>query len=78
MSLTSVDLPDPLTPVTAVRTPSGNETVTFCRLFTGAVDDELAPRRPGTPHSWSLDLDPAAQVGARQRVGAVQEVVEDA
>jgi hypothetical protein len=29
MSLTSVDLPEPLTPVTAVSTPSGKSAVTF-------------------------------------------------
>src|ERR687887_2315739 len=36
MSLTSVDLPDPLTPVTAVRTPSGILTSMFLRLFSRA------------------------------------------
>jgi hypothetical protein len=36
MPLTSVDLPEPLTPVTAVSTPSGNSAVTFCRLFSRA------------------------------------------
>lgn len=33
MSLTSVDLPEPETPVTAVRTPSGKETSMSRRLF---------------------------------------------
>src|SRR5215213_9680103 len=32
MSLTSVDLPEPLTPVTATKSPSGKETSTLCRL----------------------------------------------
>ena len=32
MSLTSVDLPDPDTPVTAVSTPSGNATSMLRRL----------------------------------------------
>lgn len=36
MSLTSVDLPDPETPVTAVRTPSGKETSMSRRLFSRA------------------------------------------
>ena len=36
MSLTSVDLPDPLTPVTAVSTPSGILTSMFLRLFARA------------------------------------------
>ena len=38
MSLTSVDLPLPLTPVTSVITPNGNSTSIFLRLFS------LAPR----------------------------------
>src|SRR3954447_15672760 len=33
MSFTSVDLPEPLTPVTAMKTPSGNVTSMFLRLF---------------------------------------------
>src|ERR671910_2240329 len=33
MSLTSVDLPDPDTPVTATKHPSGNDTSMFLRLF---------------------------------------------
>ena len=33
MSFTRVDLPDPLTPVTATKFPSGNVTEIFLRLF---------------------------------------------
>ena len=33
MSLTSDDLPDPLTPVTATKTPSGISTVMLSRLL---------------------------------------------
>jgi hypothetical protein len=33
MSLTSVDFPEPLTPVTAMKTPSGMVTSRFLRLF---------------------------------------------
>ena len=33
MSFTSVDFPEPETPVTAVKTPSGKRTVRFLRLF---------------------------------------------
>ena len=33
MSLTRVDFPDPLTPVTATNAPRGIETSTFLRLF---------------------------------------------
>ena len=36
MSLTSVDLPDPLTPVTATKVPKGIETFTSLRLFSFA------------------------------------------
>jgi hypothetical protein len=42
MSLTSVDLPDPETPVTAVRQPSGKRAVTFCRLFARAPTTVIA------------------------------------
>ena len=33
MSLTSVDLPDPLTPVTATNAANGKVTSIFCKLF---------------------------------------------
>jgi len=36
MSFTSEDLPEPLTPVTAVKVPSGNVTETFLRLLASA------------------------------------------
>ena len=36
MSLTSVDLPEPETPVTETKQPSGNETSTSLRLFSRA------------------------------------------
>ena len=45
MSLTSVDLPEPLTPVTAVSTPSGILTSMFFRLFS------RAPRMTSSPFS---------------------------
>jgi hypothetical protein len=45
MSLTSVDLPDPLTPVTAVSRPSGILTSMFFRLFS------RAPRMTSSPFS---------------------------
>ena len=34
--LTSVDLPEPETPVTAINFPRGNLTLMFCRLFSAA------------------------------------------
>src|SRR5436309_2732085 len=49
MSLTSVDLPDPLTPVTAVSTPSGILTSMFLRLFARAPDDQIALHRRPAP-----------------------------
>ena len=45
MSLTSVDFPDPDTPVTAIRQPSGNATSTFFRLCSLPPDHHLT--RPG-------------------------------
>ena len=49
MSLTSVDLPDPETPVTATRQPSGNETsMSLQVVLAGAADgDHLAGARVG-------------------------------
>ena len=37
ISLTKVDLPDPLTPVTATKAASGKVTSIFCRLFSFAA-----------------------------------------
>ena len=45
MSLTSVDLPEPETPVTAVSTPSGKETSMSCRLFSRAPCTVSCARR---------------------------------
>src|SRR6185312_10084392 len=46
MSLTSDDLPDPDTPVTAVNVPSGNATSTLRRLCSRAPSTTSS--RPGT------------------------------
>ena len=43
ISLISVDLPDPLTPVTAVNTPSGIVTSTFFRLLARAPRTTISP-----------------------------------
>jgi hypothetical protein len=43
MSLTSVDLPEPETPVTATSSPSGNATSRFFRLFARAPRCDLLP-----------------------------------
>ena len=42
MSLTSDDLPEPLTPVTAVNAPSGKSTVTFLRLLASAPTTRIS------------------------------------
>ena len=47
MSFTSDDLPDPLTPVTTVKVPSGNSTVTSFRLFCLAPTTRMACPLPG-------------------------------
>ena len=47
MSLTSVDFPDPLTPVTAVSTPSGILTSRFFRLFARAPRMTISPFSSG-------------------------------
>ena len=43
MSLTSVDLPEPLTPVTAVNVPIGIVTSTFFRLLARAPRMTISP-----------------------------------
>jgi hypothetical protein len=47
MSLTSVLLPEPETPVTTVKAPMGNSTVRFLRLFCRAplITSSLRPAR---------------------------------
>ena len=47
MSLTSVDLPEPLTPVTAVSVPSGIETSMFLRLLARAPRITISPLSAG-------------------------------
>ena len=51
MSLTRVDLPLPETPVTTVRTPSGNETLISLRLFPLAPTTETNLSEPGRRRS---------------------------
>ena len=64
-------LPDPLTPVTAVSTPSGIRTSMFFRLFArGAADDEIALQlRPARRRRG--DLARAGQVGAGHRLAGL-------
>jgi hypothetical protein len=48
MSLTSVDLPEPETPVTATKQPSGNDDVDVLQVvLAGADDGQLATGRSG-------------------------------
>src|ERR1051325_2136987 len=47
MSLTSVDLPEPLTPVTAVSTPNGMRTSRFFRLLARAPRITRSPFNSG-------------------------------
>ena len=79
MSLTSVDLPDPLTPVTAVSTPSGNDTVTSCRLFSRAPWTTISRfGRERSPHRRGLDLESFGEVRTRHRVAAGEQLVDGA
>src|SRR5256885_1751785 len=84
MSLTSVDLPDPLTPVTAVSTPSGILTSMFLRLFARAPLMIRSPFIDGRrPFGVGIDFAPvryaavseadALSFAARQRRGAAAE-----
>ena len=70
VSLISVDLPEPDTPVTQVISPSGNSAVTFLRLL--AVAPMTRSMRFGSgdaPHGRYRDAPPAAQVLTGDGVG---------
>src|SRR6478672_1566854 len=69
MSLTSVDLPEPDTPVTAVKTPRGKLTSTSRRLCSRAAR---------TAHGRDRDLTATAEVLAGHRVGVGEEVLDRA
>ena len=74
MSFTSVDLPEPETPVTTVITPSGNVTSRFFRLFSRAprMRDRRAVRLP--PLRTHLDLRSARDVSPGQRIRHVLDL----
>ena len=75
MSLTSVDLPEPETPVTATKSPSGNETSTSRRLCSVRPEDrELAARGARAAHRRHRDLATAREVLAGHGVGVGVEV----
>ena len=66
MSLTSVDLPEPDTPVTATNSPSGNADVDVLQVvLVGAVDGELAALGARAAYGGDRDLAPAGEVLAR-------------
>ena len=63
MSLTSVDLPEPETPVTATNSPSGNDDVDVLQVvLAGAVDGQLAAGRPRAAYGGHRDLAAAGEV----------------
>ena len=69
MSLTSVDLPEPLTPVTAVNVPIGIVTSMFFRLLARAPRMTISPRAGRPPRGRRGDRALAARYGAGQRPG---------
>ena len=72
MSFTSVDLPDPDTPVTATSVPSGNDTVMSCRLFARPPTTVTTlPLR--SAHRRDRDLAATGEVLPRDRVGVREE-----
>ena len=76
MSFTSVDFPEPDTPVTEVSTPSGNETSISCRLCSLApttVSWRRAVDR--SPDSGHLDALPAGKVCAGEGLAVAQQLV---
>src|SRR5581483_10836410 len=77
MSVTSDDLPDPLTPETAVNVPRGNATSRSFRLFARAADDELAAVAHAPP--WrDRDRAVAPQVGRRERALVAEHLFDGA
>ena len=73
--MTSVDLPDPLTPVTVIRTPSGISTSMSFRLFSRAPLMTIDPRVVGRRVLRRFDRQLALQVGAGQRSVAVRQQI---
>ena len=75
MSLTSVDLPDPDTPVTAISVPSGNFTVRLLQVVLPGADHGQHPVLVDRPADQrNRDLQPAGDVGAGDRLGGRLQV----
>ncbi len=75
MSFTSVDFPEPETPVTAVKTPSGNFTVMFLRLFSVAPATVRNFPVPAAALRRHVDRELAGKVLARERARELHELV---
>ena len=74
--MVSVDLPEPETPVTQVKRPSGISAVTFCRLFSRGADDcERLALLGRAPLVRQRDLPRAGEVLPGEAVGVGHDVV---
>ena len=79
MSLTSVDLPEPLTPVTATKQPSGNADGDVPQVVLARPDDgQLAARRRRPAQRGNVDGTAAGEVLTGDRVGAGEQVLDGA
>ena len=79
MSLTSVDLPDPETPVIETRQPSGNATSTSCRLCSRApTTPTWRDRSIGRRISGIGICSRPREVGPGERLGALLEALDRA
>ena len=75
MSFTSEDLPEPLTPVTAVKVPSGKSTSTPSEVVgRGALDGDHALGIDRATALWDFDLLAPREVVAGQRARVLQEI----
>src|SRR5260370_719160 len=76
MSFTSVDLPDPLTPVTVVNRPSGMRTSMFFRLFARAPRMTTSPFSSGRrPAGVAIDLAPVRYAPVSDAVQEPQRIL---
>ena len=79
MSLTSVDLPDPETPVTATKQPEREADVDVLEVvLAGAVDGELAARRRRAAYGGDRDRLAAGEVQAGLGVAVLEQLLDRA